>query len=242
MRGRRVSRNSRRGLLFGLILATSLIGLAAWLWDDRIKDQVIPRKWIAVEENYIYRSGQLSATLVRRTLRDHGIKVIVALNGETPGHRDQEAERKAAEELGIELVRFPLRGDGTGEVDHYVEAIGAVVQARRQGRPVLVHCSAGAQRTGGVIACYQLLVQGKSPPEVLRNLRQGGWKSKDVALLNYVNENLATIAARLYEQEIIAKIPDPMPVLPTAGRRLVHARSMPGNAENVTAILSPRGS
>jgi protein-tyrosine phosphatase len=207
---------SRPRLLPGIILAACLLGGATWLWEKQIKYQVIPKRWGTVEKHQIYRSGQLSAALVKRTLRNHGIKVIVALNGDAPQDKNQQAERRAAEDLGIELLRFPLRGDGTGEVYHYVEAIAAVARARQQGKPVLVHCSAGVQRTGGVIACYQLLVEGRTPAQVLKELRRGGWETEDVTLLNYLNQNLATIAALLHDRGIIAKVPDPLPVLPVA--------------------------
>jgi protein-tyrosine phosphatase len=119
-----------------------------------VKDRVIPRSWAAVEEGRVYRSGQLSAALVEDILARHQIKVIVALTEEMPRDKDQQAERKAAEELGIELLRFPLNDDGTGDVRQYIEAVTAIVEAKRQTKPVLVRGAAGVRRTGGVIACW----------------------------------------------------------------------------------------
>jgi protein tyrosine/serine phosphatase len=205
-------RRSRR--LAGWILAVCLVGGGVWFWDGVVKDRVIPKRWAVVEEGRIYRSGQLSAALVKKMLQRHGIQVIVSLNGAAPQDRDQQAEQKAAEELGVELLRFPLRGDGTGDVGHYTQAVAAVAEARRQGKPVLVHCAAGAQRTGGVIACYQLLLEHLPPAEVVAEMRQHGWDPRDnPALLKYLNQNLGEIATRLREQGVIEEIPDPLPVL-----------------------------
>jgi protein tyrosine phosphatase (PTP) superfamily phosphohydrolase (DUF442 family) len=197
-----------------VVLAACLLGGAGWFWEDVAKDRLIPKRWATVEEGRIYRSGQLSAALVRKMLVRHGIKVIVSLTGEIPHDPDQEAEKKAAEELGIELLRLPLSGDGTGDVHRYAEAVAAIVEAKRQARPVLVHCAAGAQRTGGVIACYRLLVEGRPPAYVLKEMGRCGWKPKDTALPAYLNQNLGTIAALLCDKGIIEAVPDPLPVLP----------------------------
>jgi protein tyrosine phosphatase (PTP) superfamily phosphohydrolase (DUF442 family) len=202
-----------RGRLARVILVVCLLGGAGWFWEDVAKDRLIPKRWATVEEGRIYRSGQLSAALVRKMLVRHGIKVIVTLTGEIPHDPDQEAENKAAEELGIELLRFPLSGNGTGDVHRYVEAVAAIVEAKRQAKPVLVHCAAGAQRTGGVIACYRLLVEGRPPAYVLDEMRRCGWKPKDTALLVYLNQNLGTIAALLHERGIIQTPSEPLPVL-----------------------------
>jgi protein tyrosine phosphatase (PTP) superfamily phosphohydrolase (DUF442 family) len=197
-----------------VILAACLLGGAGWFWDQVAKDRLIPKRWATVEEGRIYRSGQLSAALVRKTLVRHGIKVIVALTGEIPHDPDQEAEKKAAQELGIELLRLPLNGDGTGDTRRYVEAVAAIVEAKRQAKPVLVHCAAGAQRTGGVIACYRLLVEGRPPAYVLDEMRRCGWRPKDTELLTYLNQNLGAIAAARRDRGIIEAVPDPLPVLP----------------------------
>lgn len=198
----------------GIILAVVLLGGAIWLWEDGIKDRVIPKRWGVVEDGIIYRSGQLSSSLVKRVLAEHDIEVIVDLTGIEPGNKDQEAERRAAEELGIEVKRYPLKGDGTGDINHYIDAISAVVDAKQQGRPVLVHCAAGAQRTGGTIAFYRLLVEGKSPSFVVKEMARYDWSPrKDTILLDYLDEHMAEMAEALKARGIIAEIPDPLPVV-----------------------------
>jgi protein tyrosine phosphatase (PTP) superfamily phosphohydrolase (DUF442 family) len=206
-------RQSKR--LAAVILGMCLLGGAVWFWDGVAQDRLIPKRWAAVEGHRIYRSGQLSAFLVKRTLARHGIKVIVALTGDDPQDKDQAAEVKAAAELGIELLRFPLSGDGTGDVNNYAGAVAAVIQAERQGKPVLVHCAAGAQRTGGTIAFYQLLVDKKPPAAVIQELKQHGWNPKrNPKLLPYINENLARIATILRARGLLDEVPDPLPILP----------------------------
>ena len=198
----------------GIILAVVLVGGAIWLWKDVIEDRVIPKRWGVVEDGIIYRSGQLSSSLVKRVLAEHGIEVIVDLTGVEAGNKDQAAERQAAEELGIEVKRFPLHGDGTGDIAHYIDALSAVVEARDNGTPVLIHCAAGAQRTGGAVAFYRLLIERKSPSVVLKEMARYDWNPrKDTILLDYLDEHMAEMAAALKERGIIDEIPDPLPVM-----------------------------
>jgi len=187
---------------------------AAWLWVELVEDHVVPKRWAAVERGSIYRSGQLSPALIKKTLKRHKIDVIVDLTGDAPQDREQQAEMKAARDLGIRLTRFPLSGDGTGDLGSYAGAIAEIVRTRRQGDRVLVHCQAGVQRTGGVIACYRLLVERRSASSVIEELRENRWDPTDnPVLVPYINEHLGELAAILRDAGIIDEIPAPLPIL-----------------------------
>lgn len=206
--------HSKTALKKAIILAAIVLVGAVWTWEDVVKDRVIPKRWGVVEDGLICRSGQLSASLVKRVLKQHGIRVIVDLTSEVPGDKDQQAERQAADELGIEIKRFPLGGDGTGDIEQYAGAVTAVVEARRMGKPVLVHCAAGAQRTGGTIAFYRLLVEKKPPALVVKEMARYGWDPKhDTVLLDYINEHMGELAGLLKDKGIIDEIPNPLPRL-----------------------------
>ena len=205
--------NSRRRTQL-IALALILLGVAIWSWEEVLEDRLIPKNWGCVEPGLIYRSGQLSAALVERTLKNHHIEVVVTLNGEKPQDADCLAEREACRTLGIDLKRFPLGGDGTGDIHHYANAIAAIVEAKEAQRPVLVHCTAGAQRTGGVLACYRLLVKGDPNDRVLQELAHYGWRpEKNPKLLPFVNGHMAELAALLKEKHVLEEVPDPLPVL-----------------------------
>jgi len=187
---------------------------AAWIWVEVFEDRAVPKRWSAVEKGCIYRSGRLAPSLVRKTLKRHKIAVIVDLTQEEPQDPDQRAERKAAEQLGIRLARFPLAGDGTGDLGSYAGAIAEIVRVRREGRPVLVHCQAGVQRTGGVSACDRLLGERRPPSFVIEELRENRWDPMDnPALLPYLNEHMGELASMLLDAGVIDEIPAPLPVL-----------------------------
>jgi len=196
------------------LLVVLLIGGGIWVWEDVIKYRVIPKRFGVVKDGLVYRSGRLSAALVKRTLAKYGIRKVVDLTHNEPDNRDQQAEKKAAAELGIEIMRFTLRGDGTGDIKNYARAIAAIVEAERANEPILVHCAAGAQRTGGVIAAYRLLVQKESPSFVLDELARYGWDPEDdTIVLTYLNSHMGELAGMLKQMSIIDNIPSPLPVL-----------------------------
>ena len=98
-----------RKKLLGL-LAILLAVSGVLIWEEALRDRVIPKRFGVVREGYIYRSGQLSAALVKKVLVKYNIRVIVDLTSDDPKDSDQQAEKNAAAELGIEVVRLPLRG------------------------------------------------------------------------------------------------------------------------------------
>jgi protein tyrosine/serine phosphatase len=187
---------------------------AVVLWEEYLEYRLFPKRFGVVEQGSIYRSGELHPALVERVLRDHHIKVIVAMLNERSDHAGDAAERDAAEKLGIDIYRYPLAGDGSGKIEHYADAVERMVLATEQHQPVLVHCAAGAQRTGGVVAFYRLLVQHHDPADVIAEMEQYDWDDHDnPVLVDYLNDHMAEMAQLLVDRGVIDQAPDPLPRL-----------------------------
>lgn len=213
MKPSKVQSNKRRKWLLPVGL-TVIIATCIWAWDSFLEDRIIPKRFGVVEQGRIFRSGQLSAALVKKVLVKHNIRVIIDLGADDPKNSDKQAEKQVASELGIDLLRFPLRGNGTGDVNEYAGAIAAIDSAEKNNTPVLVHCSAGTQRTGGVIGAYRLLKQKKDPAFIIRELKKYDWDPKDNAvLLIYLDDNMPKLAMLLKEKGVIDEIPSPLPKL-----------------------------
>ena len=196
------------------VVIVLLIGGGAYVFDQYIKWNLFPKRWGVVEPAAIYRSGQLSPMQIRKQIEKHSIDVIVSLTGPIPGDVEYEAEKQATKDYGIERVTFPLRGDGTGDIEQYAAAIAKIHQSIRDDKIVLVHCAAGTQRTGGVVASYRILVQGRSPVEAVEEMRQYGWRpDKNPVLLPYINDHMYKLTELLIEKSVLEIAPDPLPIL-----------------------------
>ena len=194
-----------------LILVT--IGIGIWIFDS-VKDDIFPKRFGVVKEGVLYRSGQISSTLVKRVLEEHNIQVIIDLTGTDPSNSDQVAEIQTAKELGIERCTYPLSGKGTGDVNSYIQALCTLHQAIEDQKPALIHCAAGTQRTGGATALYRLLFEKQSPESVVEEMKHYDWSYRDNPdLLDYLNKNMPVICNALHEKGVLDEIPDPIPVL-----------------------------
>jgi protein tyrosine/serine phosphatase len=193
-----------------------VIGLAIWTWFGFIKYHFVPKNFGVVEQGRIYRSGQISAPLIKKILKEHNIRVIINLTSMGPDNPDKLAEEKAAAKLNIKVLRFPMSGNGTGDINDYAAAVAAIANAEKQNLPVLVHCAAGAARTGGVIATYRLLVQKTDPNIVENEMEKYGYAIHDNkrSLRQFLNNNMAEFAMRLKQAGVIEEIPNPLPQIP----------------------------
>src|SRR5262249_36061644 len=125
-----------------------------------------------------------------------------------------EAERETAARLGVTRLNCPLPGDGVGDINQYAAAITAMCQSLKDGKPVLVHCHTGAQRTGGAIAFYRALVQQKTGKEVYAELlRFRHDPEENEKLIPYLNQHMRELGELLVKNGVIDRIPDPLPVV-----------------------------
>jgi protein tyrosine/serine phosphatase len=197
-------------MLAGVIILALAAGSAGIAWGV----MEYRTNWADVVPGRIYRSAQIPALLIRHKLKANQIRTIIFLSHDDENDADIQAEKQTAAELGADFLNFPMSGDGLAPPQQYTDALRALLQSVRSGKAALVHCHSGAQRTGGVIAVYRLLVEKKPPADVLAEmLRHGHDPRKNTALVPFLNQNMGQWAAALQADGSIDRIPDPLPQL-----------------------------
>lgn len=194
-----------------LIIIVLAVAGGIWLWEDVLEDRLIPKRFGVVNDGLLYRSGAISEPLIEKVLRENDIRLIVDMTADNPDDPRTQAEKRIAAELGVAIERCPLGGDGTGDPNNYARALIAIARARQEGTPTLVHCAAGSQRTGGVIAFYRLLLENQDPDFVVREMRRYDWKPDEIELSDYINAHIAFMARRLVQEGYLEDIPSPLP-------------------------------
>jgi protein tyrosine/serine phosphatase len=197
--------------LAALVVSACIVGLV--IWREGGKHRYFPRRFGVVGEGF-YRSGQLHPRLVERVLREQRIDLVIDLAaGDPPDGAAERAERAAVERLGIERREFHMYGNGRAPLAVHVGVLQAISAGRREGKRVLVHCNAGRERTGAIIAFYRILFEGwdggRAHAEYLhyRNRPEGRR-----ILVKTVNARLREVGEALIHSGDLAAIPDPMPV------------------------------
>ena len=118
--------------------------------------------------------AQVSPTLYRGAQpTDDGIRALAAMKIKTVLNlRDavDAHEQQVVEEAGMKYVHIPLLAEKVTPED--ADRILALLPTLPQ--PIFVHCHAGRDRTGMVVAAYRISVQGWQQKEALRDLRDHG--------------------------------------------------------------------
>ncbi len=113
-----------------------------------------------------YRSGQMDAAQLARTIHAYGIKSIINLRG-TDAPAFYQGEVETAKRLGVQHYDYSLSAADEIPVPQMDEIIRTL---RAAPKPVLIHCKAGSDRTGLVAALYCLTVRGETPAQADREL------------------------------------------------------------------------
>lgn len=194
-------------------LGIGLLGAGLYWWYDGGRYMFIPRRFDAVEDGIIYRSAQLHRRLIEDVLVEHGIQVIVDMEPDDPHDLDEQAEARIAKQLGIRKVDLlTLDGSGRGDPTDYVKALREMVQAKRTGTPILVHCAAGTQRTGTVVALYRMLFQEWDGPRAYAEYMSFRRNRPDRGHISaYLDRHTQAIAEALVRDGLLDAVPDPLP-------------------------------
>jgi protein-tyrosine phosphatase len=209
----RVDSHLRRNATWVVIaVAVALFGWYAAGHAGTWKDHFIPRRFRTVEPGRIYAAGQINQRLIRDVLVDNHIQQVISLVLEDPTDSDATAEQAVAKDLGIHWVRYPLAGDGTGDIHSYAAAVATMAYAVKHNEPVLVHCSSGAQRSNGATFYYRVMIEHWNADDAAAEMiRNGHDPRRNPAMIPYLNKYMAEIAQLLVQRGVINKVPDPLP-------------------------------
>jgi protein tyrosine/serine phosphatase len=93
----------------------------------------------------LYRSAQPSAADIAAYSREYGIRTIVNLRGESENSDWYRQEIAAAQQAGIEHIDFRMSASKQLTLDRTRQLIALLREAPK---PILIHCQAGADRSG----------------------------------------------------------------------------------------------
>ncbi|MFV0299990.1 MAG: tyrosine-protein phosphatase [Paracoccus sp. (in: a-proteobacteria)] len=144
----------RRMILLGSgILGASLVALIGFLAYLQASGN-----FHEVSAGEVYRAAQMDGAQLERWVKTHHIASVLNLRGENPGQDWYDAEMATARKLGIRHIDF--RMSASRELDR-PEALALIEVMRRAPKPLLIHCQAGADRTGLASALYVAGVEGR---------------------------------------------------------------------------------
>jgi protein tyrosine/serine phosphatase len=136
----------------------------------------LPKQFAAVREGSLYRSGQMTREHFTRVVREKNIRTIVRLNAEPANDWEQEV----AATLGARVTSFRMPGSGLGRAEDYARVLAILRDP--SAKPILVHCAAGAMRTGVSVALYRVFEEGWTLGDATREMTAHGYDgSPDLA-------------------------------------------------------------
>jgi protein tyrosine/serine phosphatase len=127
----------------------------------------LSKNFHVVQENALYRSAQLDREELEQAIDHFHIKTVINLRGERPGQKWYDDEADVAAGHGVELINIGMSPDRLPHRDDLIKLLDAFKTAER---PILIHCQAGADRTGEAVAIYQMEYMGKSRENALKSL------------------------------------------------------------------------
>ena len=145
-------------------LSVGTIGMLALGWAGYLQ---LSGNFHVVDKGILYRSAQLDNSQLKNKIENYGIRTIINLRGENPTRAWYVEEMKAVKATDVHQVNFAL-SSGKELTKTQIEQLIALL--RDSPRPILVHCQAGADRSGLVSALYELLVAKRSTAEAAAQL------------------------------------------------------------------------
>lgn len=145
-----VNRPGRKKIVVLAVVAVMALGAGALAIYDHFDHHMFG----VVEPGVLYRSAQPDRRFMNYLVRKHGIKTVVNLRGPeaTLGDGIGRGAVASAEAHGVNLIYMQVRDANRAEcAEQFLKIV-----ADPANRPVLVHCAAGKERTGIMVAAYRL--------------------------------------------------------------------------------------
>lgn len=199
------------------------IAAALGAWKRLIRPNLFPKNFGVVEAGQVYRSGELTPEAMRKVVTQNGVRTVLDLGAHKDDPVSDCREQRTCDALGVTRYRMSLEGDSTGNPNYYVQALRLMSDPSK--RPILVHCNAGAERTGCAVILYRHFVQGRAIeevyPEAFEYRHSDERNPKLRQTLNDWAEKIGEAYARggLISGPGVDPLPEPAPVSPSGGEQ-----------------------
>ena len=120
-----------------------------------------------VASGQVFRAAQPSPETLKSLIRDNGLKAVINLRGEQPERGWYRDELAATAASGVAYISLPL--SATEEPDD-ITLMALIRILKTADRPFLLHCEAGADRSGLASALYRLVIMGDTPEQAAHQL------------------------------------------------------------------------
>jgi len=114
-------------------------------------------------DSLVYRSGQPTH---KGMIEIESLKIKSVLN-----LCNSHTDNREARNTSLFLSRIPIN---TWKIS-YKDLVLALQEIKNSPKPVLIHCLHGSDRTGAVIAAYQIVFHNWTKEEAIREFRLGGF-------------------------------------------------------------------
>ncbi len=148
------------------VLGAVVLGLGAVL-ALALGPALFGENFRAVVSDRVYRSGQLSPEELEERIERHALKSIVNLRGEKEDREWFRGEVEIAKKHGVLLESVDLVPERLPSRPHLVALIDHLEGLKE---PILIHCSAGADRAGFASVLARMALGGASFDEARREL------------------------------------------------------------------------
>lgn len=201
---------TRFKVAMGITVALA-IGFVAW-WLDVGRYHWEKKRWREVLPGTMWRSGQVHPGVIGPTLDAYDIDLVVDLDGGNEQRWDGRGEVREVRRRGLAHVQVDrLDGSGIGDPENYKQVLTSVRRAVVNGDRVWIHCAAGTQRTGAVMAMYRVLFEGWDGSRAFDEYLDVRGKADKGILFPFINKHLGEITDHLVEEGLLERRPDPLP-------------------------------
>ncbi|MBI3817564.1 MAG: tyrosine-protein phosphatase [Planctomycetes bacterium] len=130
----------------------------------------------------LYRGAQPSEAGFQN-LKDRGVRTIINL-------REFHSDIEKARGYGFRVLELPMQGNALGsepptpaQIEYFFSAL-----ANRDNWPVFVHCAAGCDRTGTMIALYRIEADAWTNARAVEEMRAFGYHEYYKDLVRFVEQ------------------------------------------------------